>query len=195
MWQQEKSNLPRLDPESYRGQAYVHWTMTIKDRQTGWLTPVFNYKFRELLTHTAFRYALACPIYCLMPDHIHMLWIGIDDRTDQLKASKYFRKQLGIPLSKLETEFQHQPYDHVLRDDERQEAAFQNLVEYIARNPERKGLVPVVGFRDYKYTGCLIPGYPELELWQEDFWPRFWRTYSFLRIKGLFRPSEEVLAT
>ena len=34
------------------------------------LIPAFNYKFRELLTHAAFRYAFACPIYCLMPDHI-----------------------------------------------------------------------------------------------------------------------------
>jgi hypothetical protein len=82
----------------------------------------------------------------------------------------------------------------VLRDDERQEAAFQNVVEYIARNPERKGLVPANGFREYKYTGCLIPGYPELEMWQADFWPRFWRTYSFLRTSGLFRPSDEVVA-
>jgi REP element-mobilizing transposase RayT len=194
MPQKERGHLPRLDPEAYRGQAYVHWTMTIQDRQTGWLIPAFSYKFRELLTHAAFRYAFTCPIYCLMPDHIHMMWIGIDDRTDQLKASKYFRKQLGIPLSKLRFEFQHQSYDHVLRDDERQEAAFQNIVEYIARNPERKGLVPANGFREYKYTGCLIPGYPELEMWQADFWPRFWRTYSFLRTSGLFRPSDEVVA-
>jgi putative transposase len=194
MIEQKRDHLPRLAPEAYRGQAYVHWTMTIADRRSGWLIPVFNYKFRELLTHAAFRYAFACPIYCLMPDHFHMVWVGIDDRTDQLKASKYFRKQVGVPLSKLGFDLQHQPYDHVLREEERQEAEFENVVEYIARNPERKGLVPVDGFRDYKYTGCLVPGYPELELWQDDFWPRFWRTYSFLRKNGLFRPSDEELA-
>lgn len=194
MPQYEKDHLPRLDPAAYRGQAYVHWTMTIEGRRTGWLIPAFNDKFRELLTHTAFRYALACPIYCLMPDHMHMLWIGIDGRSDQLKACKYFRKQVGIPLSKLGFKFQHQPYDHVLRDDERQEEAFQNIVEYIARNPERKGLVPADGFREYRYTGCLIPGYPELEIWQDDFWPRFWRSYSFLQANGLFRPSGEAIA-
>ena len=129
MTAQTKKHLPRLEPKAYRGQAYVHWTMTIEDRRSGWLVPIFNYKFRELLTHA-----------------------------------------------------------------ERQEAGFENAVEYIARNPERKGLVPVDGFRDYKYTGCLIPGYPELELWQDDFWPRFWRTYSFLRRNGLFRSSDEELA-
>jgi hypothetical protein len=24
-------------------------------------------------------------------------------------------------------------------------------------------------------TGAVIPGYPELKLWQPDFWPRYWR--------------------
>ncbi len=180
--------LARLDRGYYRGQAYVHWTITIQDRKTGWLVPIFYYKFRELLTHATFRYSITCPIYCLMPDHIHLLWIGIDDRADQIKAMKYFRKQLAIPLKALGYELQHQPYDHVLKDEERLEASVANLVEYIARNPERKQLVPVDGYRDYKFTGCLIPGYPELTLWQPDYWPRFWRTYSFLRKNGLFRP-------
>ena len=191
MTKHHNDHLPRLEPSFYRGQAYVHWTLTIKDRRTGWLIPAFNYKFRELLTHAAFRYSFTCPIYCLMPDHIHMVWIGINDQTDQLKASKYFRQQIGGPLKKLGFEFQHQPYDHVLRDDERIESAFVNLVEYIARNPERKGLVPADGFRDYKFAGCLIPGYPELELWQSDSWARFWRTYSFTQKHGLFRPYNE----
>ena len=189
----QRDHLPRLTPEYYRGQAYVHWTFTIQDRRTGWLIPAFHYKFHELLTHATFRYAFMCPIYCLMPDHMHMVWIGIDDRTDQLKASKYFRKQVDEPLRKLGFKFQHQPHDRVLRDDEKMETAFVALVEYIARNPERKGLVPIDGVRDYKYTGSLVPGYPELNLWQEEFWPRFWRTYSFIRKHGLFRSSDEKL--
>jgi len=66
----QHKHLPRLPDEYYRGQAYVHWTMTMRDRQTGWLIPIFYYKFRELLTHTMFRYGLTCPIYCCMPDHL-----------------------------------------------------------------------------------------------------------------------------
>ncbi len=183
--------LPRLEPDRYRGQAYVHWVMTIHNRKTGWLVPLFYYKFREILTHTAFRYAFVCPIYCLMPDHMHFLWLGIDDRSDQLKACEYFRKRLGEPLSKLGVEFQHQPYDHVLKDEERLENEVCNLVEYIARNPERKHLVPADQFKSYPYTNCLVPGYPELQIWQPDFWTRFWRCYSFLRKNGLFRPANE----
>ncbi len=186
----EHDHLPRLGPEYYRGQAYVHWTMTMRDRQTGWLTPILHYKFRELLTHTMFRYGLTCTIYCCMPDHIHLLWVGILDDSDQQIAAKYFRNRLNPVLEKLGARFQRQPYDHVLREDERNRDAFEAVAEYIARNPERWGLVPVDGFRQYKYTGCLIPGYPELDIWQDDYWDRFWRTYSFLRTNGLIRGND-----
>ena len=60
--------LRRLDPQAYRGQACVHWSMTMHDRKRGWLVPRFYCKFREILTHTMFRYGLCCPIYCCMPD-------------------------------------------------------------------------------------------------------------------------------
>src|SRR4051794_21460997 len=88
-------HLKRLPREYYLGQASVHWAMTIDQRKTGWLVPIFFYKFRELLTHTTFRYGFCCPIYCLMPDHLHMLWVGILPGCDQLVAARYFRKQLN----------------------------------------------------------------------------------------------------
>ena len=187
----QHKHLPRLPDGYYRGQAYVHWTMTTRDRQTGWLIPIFYYKFREILTHTMFRYGLTCPIYCCMPDHVHLLWIGILDESDQRVAARYFRKQINLVLEKLGTQFQRQPYDHVLREEEREREAFENVAEYIARNPERRGLVPPDGFREYKYTGCVVPGYPELNPWQDNYWDRFWRTYSYMRTNGLIRTPDE----
>jgi REP element-mobilizing transposase RayT len=189
-----KEHLPRLDRKFYQSDAYVHWVMTIDNRQVGWLSPIFYYKFRELLTHVVFRYSLACPIFCLMPDHIHMLWIGLSEKSDQINAMKYFRKHVGDVLNKLGFEFQHQPYDHVLREDERQEHAVEQLVEYIARNPERQKLVPIDGYSSYKYTSCLVPGYPEMCLWDSDYWTRFWRCCSFLRKNGLIRFFDEEIA-
>ena len=189
MYRQHK-NLIRLPDEYYRGQAYVHWTLTIEDRRTGWLTPIFYYHFRELLTHTMFRYAVTCPIYCCMPDHIHLLWIGILDHTDQRVAIKYLRKQTNGALRKIGFELQRQPYDHVLTEQEREREAFAGVAEYIARNPERAKLVPVDGYANYKCTGSLIPGCPELKLWTPDYWDRFWRNYSYLRQHGLTRGAE-----
>src|SRR5205823_847936 len=39
--------LPRLAPEAYRGHAVVHWTLTLANRATGWLTDQFHQQFRE----------------------------------------------------------------------------------------------------------------------------------------------------
>jgi hypothetical protein len=180
-------SLPRLPPEFYRGDACVHWSMTMEQRRTGWLVPIFYYKFRELLTHTMFRYGLCCPIFCLMPDHMHLLWLGLCDHADQRWAMKFLRGQLKPVLGKLNARLQDQPYDHVLREDERQLAALQNTVEYIERNQERKQLVPVDGFRDYPYTGCLVPGYPDLNPFQPDYWNLFDRLCSKLRRQGFTR--------
>ncbi|MFQ5734461.1 MAG: hypothetical protein ACE5KM_21205 [Planctomycetaceae bacterium] len=179
--------LKRLPPEYYRGQAYVHWSMTIQDRKTGWLSPILYCKFRETLTHTMFRYGLCCPFYCCMPDHIHLLWVGIKDGSDQRNAAKFFRSQLNPVLEKLETRFQQQAYDHVLLEEEQERTAFEDVAEYIARNPEQAGLVPPDCYRDYQYTGCLAPGYPDLTPWQDNFWDLFWRIYSSLRENGLTR--------
>jgi REP element-mobilizing transposase RayT len=184
----EPDYLRRLDAGAYRGDAYVHWSMTMDERKQGWLNEVFHHRFREVLTHTMFRYGLICPIYCCMPDHLHLLWMGLFDGSDQRNAAKFFRAQLNPILEEVGARFQHQPYDRVLRDEDRQETAFENVVEYIARNPERAGLVlPVDAFRKYPYTGCLVPGYPNLKLWQADFWDLFWRIHSRLRAEGLMR--------
>jgi len=183
--------LRRLPPEYYRGQAYVHWSMTIQDRKTGWLTPTFHCDFREILAHTMFRCGLCCPLYCCMTDHFHLLWMGISDGADQRAAAKYFRKHLNAALKASGACLQQQAYDHVLREDERQRVAFESAAEYIARNPERAGLVKEDCFRDYPFTGCVVPGFPELRPWQEDYWDRFWRIYAHLRDHGLMRVRGE----
>ena len=154
--------------------------MTIQHRQQGWLTPRFHLEYREILTHSTFRYGFCCPIYCLMPDHMHLLWVGILDTCDQRLAARFFRKHTNRLLERSAASFQQQPYDHVLREGERERGGFEAVAEYIARNPERAGLVPADAFRSYPFTGCLVPGYPELSLWQVDYWERFWRLYLYL---------------
>ncbi|QEG33505.1 hypothetical protein Pr1d_07690 [Bythopirellula goksoeyrii] len=114
-----------------------------------------------------------------------MLWIGIFDDSDQREAMRYFRRQLNPVLEKLEARLQAQPYDHVLREEKREQGAFEQVAEYIARNPERSGLVRSDGYTDYSYSGCLVPGYPELKPFQEDYWDRFWRIHAHLLTYGL----------
>jgi len=183
----KRDHLRRLPRENYQGDAVVHWSMGIRDRKVGWLSPQFLYRFRELLTHTCFRYGLACPIFCLMPDHMHLLWMGLMEESDQLLAMKHFRKTTGESLGRIHFELQDQAYDHVLSPDEQIEYAFREACDYVARNPERKGLVGVDQYASYPYTGCLIPGYPQLRPFEPTFWDEFDRTTSYLRREGLFR--------
>ncbi len=182
----KRDHLKRLPVECYRGDATIHWSMTTRDRKTGWLTPVFLYRFRELLTHTCFRYGLACPIFCLMPDHLHMLWMGMRSDSDQLLAMKHFRKTTNESLKRIDIELQDQSYDHILLPEERDTAGFLIIFDYIARNPERALLVPFDGYATYRYTGCLVPGYPQLRLFTSDFWDQFERIISHIRREGMW---------
>ncbi len=180
-----------MEPVHYQAEAIVHWTLTIRDRKIGWLSPLFYYRFRELMTHAAFRYELACPMFCLMPDHFHMVWIGLSSDSDQLLAMKHFRKSVNESLRRIGFELQDQAYDHVLQAQERLAVNFRSLCSYIARNPERASLVAPDEYATYPYTGAIIPGYPQLRPFQPDFWYQFDRTVSFLRREGLLRKSKK----
>ena len=182
-----RNHLRRLPRKHYQGDAIVHWSLTILDRKQGWLSPVFLYRFRELLTHCLFRYGLVCPIFCLMPDHIHMVWMGLCEGCDQLNAMKHFRNGCDDSLKRIGYQLQDQAYDRVLKEDERKDAEFQNVCEYIAQNPERAGLVEEGQFIAYKFSGCLLPGYPQLRPFDGDYWSEFDKIISYLKKEGLMR--------
>jgi putative transposase len=166
-------DLRRLSPDFYCGFAWVHWTMTIDDRATGWLTPAFHTEFRLLLLHTCARYSLLCPTYCLMPDHLHLLLLGVSPRSDQRLAIRFLRRHVDALLG--EHKLQHQPYEHVLRTEERERDDFENTAAYIRENPVRGKLVEQ--WTAWPYGGCMLPGYPELNPASDTFWESFWRIY------------------
>jgi putative transposase len=169
--------LPRLAREYYQGDAVVHWTLTISNHQQGWLTPGFHGQFRELMLHTAARQGLACPIYCLMPDHVHLIWMGLRWDSDQLNGMAFLRTYLEPALKP--AEFQHQAHDNVLREQERQQNAFAKTCFYIAANPARAGLI--AESESWPFTGCVVPGYPKLNPATNDFWQKFWKIYALLK--------------
>lgn len=178
--QPEWRHLPRLATEFYRGFAVVHWTITLKNRATGWLNDTFHLHFRELLLHTAARESLFCPIYILMPDHMHLMWMGLRVATDQHNAMKFLRKHVTKALvRKSETgvdfELQKQSHDSVLREEDRRRGAFEKTCFYILDNPRRKELVTHP--KDWPYLGAIVPGYPFLHPLNEDFWELFWKIY------------------
>jgi len=169
--------LPRLPREYYQGDAVVHWTLTMFDRAQGWLTDEFHLRFRELLLHTAAREGLLCPVYCLMPDHMHLLWMGLRRDTDQRNGMAFLRTHLKPLLKPVKLQMQAQ--DHVLRAEQRRRNAFAKVCFYIAANPVRAELVKQE--QAWPYTGCVVPGYPNLHPLAEDYWPTFWKLHGQMR--------------
>jgi len=130
MPQPEWHHLPRLAPEFYRGFAVVQWTITLERRANGWLNESFHSGFRELLLHAAAREGLFCPVYVLMPDHLHLLWMGLRADSDQRNAMKFLRKHLAVELGRyspdgVKFELQKQSHDRVLRQKDRLRGAFE----------------------------------------------------------------------
>ena len=167
--------LPRLSAAFYRGFTSVHWQMTLDGRAQDWLKPGFHRCFRELLLHTMARYDAVCPIYCLMPDHMHLLWMGVSNEADQKVAAKFFLQHVNdlLDRSLSGARFQKQAYDHVLRQQERGPDAVREMAWYILQNPVRAGLVKRV--EEWPNLGCMMPGYPTLHPLEEGYWDKFWK--------------------
>jgi putative transposase len=117
----------------------IHWTQATFNRAGGWLSESFHARFRELMLHAAARKGLFCPTYCLMPDHIHLVWVGLRRDTDQINGMAFLRTQLEPALAP--AKFQPQPHDSVVRQPEREHDAFAKVCSYILDNPVKAKLV------------------------------------------------------
>ena len=78
----QKGHLPRLERHHYQEHSVVM------------LNPLFHARFRELILHAAAREQIWCPVYCLMPNHFHLVWMGVRRESDQLNAMRFLRRQL-----------------------------------------------------------------------------------------------------
>jgi len=174
-------HLPRLAPGFYRGFAAVQWTITLEHRAKGWLDAAFHGCFRELLLHAAAREGLFCPTYVLMPDHLHVCWLGFRVASDQRNAMRFLRKYLARELARrspshVEYQLQKQSHDTVLREKDRTRGALAKVCFYLLDNPRRAGLVAHPS--EWPYLGAVVAGYPFLDPLTEEFWSMFWKLYA-----------------
>ena len=154
----------------------VFWTHTFEHRTSGWLTDTFHNQFREVLLHACGRYSVATPCYVLMPDHWHIVWVGLSGDSDQWLATSFIRKNLKRFLGA--AALQDRAHDHVLREDQRERGAFQAACTYVCENPQRAALCDE--WRTWPYLGGMILGYPVLDPRTDDYWEDLWKIYSRL---------------
>lgn len=171
-------HLPRLAQTAYGGYASVHWNFTTDRRAEGWLDAAFHAQFRETLLHAALLYRVLCPVYCLMPDHMHLLLMGTHEASDQRRAIAFVRRHVNRLLLSGggRFELQKQAYDHVLCESERERGAFRAVAWYIAENPVRAKLTQSA--HEWPSTGCMVPGHPDWSVFHPEFWTCFWGAYE-----------------
>jgi len=104
-----------------------------------------------VLTSTSARFACTVPIYCFMPDHLHLLLRGMGDEADAWAAMASFKQRTGFWIASNRPAFwwQKDYWDHIVRPHE----DVRGLLRYIAENPVRRGLV--AQWRDYPFTGSI----------------------------------------
>jgi putative transposase len=117
------------------------------------------------------------PLYCLMPDHVHLLLLGQGEGCDQLNAIKYIRRHWNQSLKPMGFQLQAEAYDHILNETERNPSAFEDTCLYIANNPQRANLAK--DWRRWTALGSIVAGYPDLDPRDlETFWPTFWKIHN-----------------
>jgi REP-associated tyrosine transposase len=77
--------------------------------------------------------------YCFMPDHVHLIAQGLDDRSDCKAFIKSAKQYSGFYFTQLHHQrlWERYGFERVIRDDH--EWAF--TIGYIVANPVRAGLV------------------------------------------------------
>ncbi len=129
------------------------------------------------MLHTAAREGLYCPTYCLLPDHLHLVWMGLRLDTDQLNGMAFLRTHLEPALAPVT--FQPQAHDHVVRAEQRRKNAFAEACRYDLNNPVAAGLVARP--EEWRFSGAIVPGYPRLHSFEADYWSRFWKLLAKAR--------------
>lgn len=90
--------------------------------------------------------------YCFMPNHLHLVLFGKDDKSDLCKFVKDFKQTTGYNYKQT---FKNNLWalsfhDRVLR----KEQDIKKLCRYVLKNPVRAGLVKSV--LDYPYSGSFV---------------------------------------
>jgi putative transposase len=139
----------RLKAFDYCGIHRYFLTFCTRDRQRLFTQPAIVECVLTQFRRAADRHAIALVAYCFMPDHVHLLAAGVEDRADGRRfislakqlAAFHVAKEFGMRL------WQHYGYEHVLRSDEDTLA----VARYIIANPLRAGFVTSVF--EYPFQG------------------------------------------
>jgi putative transposase len=146
---------PRLKDFDYKG-AYAYFiTILSKDHSVRFKKAEVVDRLIHILNNIAERERLKVLAYCFMPDHLHLLVIGEDDKSDLKKFIGLFKQESGYWFKRNYGEdlWHISYYDHILRKEE----SLESVSFYILENPVRKRIVS--DYRDYPFSGFVAQSF------------------------------------
>jgi len=128
----------RLPCDRYLGRTWSFITICCADRRKFFTAPKICNWFLNILCGEAAKHAFAVHAYCLMPDHVHVLFAGLEPNSDVLHFVKAVKTKTSAPFQKKTGKllWQKKFYDHILRRNDSPD----DVAWYIWMNPVRAGL-------------------------------------------------------
>ena len=87
--------------------------------------------------------------YCIMPNHVHMMFVGRNDISPYKilqSLKRHTAREANKVLKRTGAFWQHESYDQMVRDDKE----FENILSYILNNPIKAGLVK--NWKDWEWS-------------------------------------------
>jgi putative transposase len=142
----------RLCGTQYRGVRWYFVTLCCSRRRHAFADLELAFWMIGELRSQAVRQRFAVHAYCVMPDHLHALVVGLRESSDLLSFVRSFklRTTLGFQKKFRSDLWQKKFYDHILRRDDQ----VASVAGYIWMNPVRKGFC--VEPQEYPYSGSFV---------------------------------------
>jgi putative transposase len=159
----------RLDPEEYLGEKWFFITMCCGHRKPVFLTKKDGGWIVAILRAEAATHQFLVDAFCVMPDHLHFLALGMAPASNLLAFAKSFKQKTAYSYQKKHglKLWQKNFYDHILRPNE----SPAHVAAYIWMNPVRKGLCK--NFEEYPFSGSFTR--PWKNSMGADFWVPPWK--------------------
>ena len=141
----------RLPRACYCGEVAVAYTARLVTGGEPIHSPRVAVVLIDVLAASAIQHSCSVPIYCVMPDHVHVIFQGTNGSADTWRAMVAFKQRSGFWLARhlAGTRWQKDFYDHILRSEDE----VRDALAYIAANPLRAGLVRDPD--DYLFIGSI----------------------------------------
>ena len=161
----------RLPRSNYIGHQWYFLTTCTQNRVPSLQDGALVDEHINLLVQGAREECFGIQAYCFMPDHLHLLVSGTHETSDCLKFVYGFKQRSAFAFKRATGKklWQHKPYDHILRPDERWEA----VAYYIWMNPVRKGLCACP--EDWPHSGSYTMDWKRRLTPPEELWVPPWK--------------------